>query len=90
MSDTASFHPAGYVLPTTDARGSTQQLLACDTCQALVLGDSAHAHASEHARLNIETEQMHARWRDLEIELRRLGAALLELGIKIAHQHRHD
>ena len=90
MSDTASFHPAGYVLPTTDARESINQLLACDTCLALVLGDSAHAHARWHEGLSIESEQLHARWRDLEIELRRLGATMLELGIRIAHIHRHD
>lgn len=90
MSDTASFHPAGYALPTTDARGSAQQLLACDTCQALVLGDSSHAHARWHEGLHIESEQLHSRWRDLEIELRRLGGSILELGIKIAHIHRHD
>jgi hypothetical protein len=90
VTDTASFHPAGYALPATDARESTQQLLACDACLALVLGDSAHAHARWHEGLHIESEQTHARWRDLEIEHRRLGAALLELGIKIAHIHRHE
>lgn len=90
MSDTTSFHPAGYVLPATDARESAQQLLACDACQALVLGSSSHAHASWHEGLHVESEQMHARWRDLEIEERRLGAALLELGIKVAHIHRHE